>query len=84
MAFLNQYSLLVALVIGAGLVAWGLWHWRRPRPIVRVALLLAYIIAAALIVLAARYPAPTADTVAEVDAALANGRPTVIMFYSNY
>ncbi len=84
MTILNQYSLLIALIAGGGLFGVLLWKWRRPPWPLRVALLVGYVVLALVLVSMARYPGPTVDTVAEVEATLENGRPTFVMLYSNY
>ena len=86
MAIINEYSLLFALAGGGLLLAVIVWKWRRPvlsLPL-RITLLAGYAALAVVVVLAVRYPATTVSSVAEIDAALADGHPTFIMLYSNY
>ena len=86
MSVFNQYSLLFTLVGGGLLAAVIIWKWDRPvlaLP-VRIGLMIAYVVVAVLIVLSVRYPDTTVASVADIDSALADGRPTFVMLYSNY
>jgi hypothetical protein len=85
-AVFNQYSLLLTLVGGGLLAAVIIWKWSRPALAlpVRIALMVAYGVVAVLIVLSVRYPVTTVASVADIDSALADGRPTFVMLYSNY
>ena len=83
----NQFSFVfVAGIIG---LMWGtaLWRWNRFRPAVRLLMFGAYIALAGGILLASRYPKDASlelKTAADVEAALHNGQPTFVMFYSDY
>lgn len=80
----NQYSFVIAaLVVGLGLTL-GLWRWRRPGRVLKIALLVGYALIAGGINLAFHYPASTVETVDDVEAMLVNSRPTFVMLYSDY
>lgn len=86
MAFFNQYSLLLALVVGAVLVAASLWRWQRGHVLLRAGVMAWYVLGAVVLVLALRYPALDAgiQTVADVENIIQDGEPTFVMLYSNY
>lgn len=81
MTFLNHYSFAISAVVV--LFVLGSWALRR-----RTALSLAVLaVVAALLVgvnVLLRPGAPTVAAAAEFDRALADGRPTLVEFYSNY
>lgn len=81
MTFVNQHSYLIAAVIVLALVGW--WAYRR-RTLAAVAI---FALSAVILVganLALRTGDPTVAAAAEFDRALADGRPTLVEFYSNY
>ncbi len=84
MGILNQYSLLVSLIIGGIMLAYGLWRWQRLSRLIRFVLFSGYVFVAIGIVVAVRYPDTSVSSIAELDSTLANGRPTFVMLYSNY
>jgi hypothetical protein len=85
MATFNQYSYVFTAAIGGLLLAAGLWFWKGPSPALRAALMAAYLLGAVGVHFALRYrSAGEAANAAAVEEALANGRPTLVMLYSNY
>lgn len=87
MAFFNQYSYLLMVVVIGAAVVWALWRWRRAPLIVRGLLAAAYVVAAVAFSLAMRYPSGaevSASTAAEVEQAISDNQPTLVMLYSNY
>jgi hypothetical protein len=85
-SFFNQYSFLL-MIAGAGLALLvGLWRWREGHPYLRAGLLAWYVLGALLLALATRYPPGTdaPQTPEQVEAMLREGRPTLVMLYSNY
>jgi hypothetical protein len=85
MAIFNQYSYVFTAVLGGLLVAAGLWFWKGPAPSLRVALMVAYLLGAIGVHFALRYrSAEESANAAAVEDTLANGRPTLLMLYSNY
>lgn len=85
MAFLNQFSfLLLAIGVGFALLV-VVWYWRRANPLLRAGFLAWYLLGVLILALVWRYPAaPNLKTASDVDAVLNNGRPTLVMLYSNY
>lgn len=81
MTFLNHYSFAISAVVV--LVVFGSWALQR-----RTALSLAVLAAVAALLVGVnvllRPGAPTVAAAAEFDRALADGRPTLVEFYSNY
>ncbi|MCS6836463.1 MAG: hypothetical protein NZ750_10650 [Anaerolineae bacterium] len=86
MSFFNQYSFLMMIVLAGLGLAVGLWRWRAGHPYVRAGLMAWYVLGALLLILATRYPPGTdvPQTPAQVESMLREGRPTLVMLYSNY
>ena len=85
MAIINQYSYVFTAVVGGLLVAAGLWFWKGPAPGLRVALMVAYLLGAIGVHFVLRYRSSEgAANAAAVEDTLGNGRPTLVMLYSNY
>lgn len=88
MGVLNQYSYVVFASFGGVALALALWRWQR-LPLSRAARVLVfalYVAGATVAGAALRYAESEshAESVAEVEATLRNGRPTFVMLYSNY
>jgi len=86
MSILNQFSFVVTtMAVGVILVA-ILWRIQRFPIIARVVVMILYVLAMLGVNLLMRYPDSPAQatTVADVDAILADGKPTFLMLYSNY
>lgn len=84
MGFFNQYSFLIFSGIGGIALALMLWRWTRPPVALRATVLLFYAIGIIAFTLVMRYPAVEVSSVEQVETTLSNGRPTFMMFYSNY
>jgi hypothetical protein len=85
MAIFNQYSYVFTAVVGGLMLAAGLWLWKGPAPGLRAALMAAYLLGAIGVHFALRYRSSEGAANADaVEKALANGRPTLVMLYSNY
>lgn len=86
MSFFNQYSFLMLIVLAGISLSVGLWRWRAAHPYLRTGLMAWYVLGALLLALATRYPPGTdaPQTPQQVEAMLNEGRPTLVMLYSNY
>ncbi len=84
MAVFNQYSF-VFLSIFAGLIlAVGLWRWRKPPVALRAGLMVLYIVGMVGLHFVSRYADTFDGSLASADAILTDGKPTLLMLYSNY
>lgn len=81
-AFFAQFSFLIASVVLGVLLAWGLWRWRRSVWL-RAGIMAWYVLGVLVFTLIVRYPASPYTTPDAVEAALQQGKPTFVMFYSN-
>ena len=80
-AFVNHYSYAIAAVLVLAAVGWSAFGRRTPRALAAFALFAALLVGAGL---AFRPGDPSVAAAAEFDRALAEGRPTLVEFYSNY
>jgi len=78
--FLNQYSFVVIAVVVLGAEAYLL----RRRFVLRAVAISVTIIAAAAFAFLMRMSAPDIVAAADLDRALARGRPVALEFFSNY
>lgn len=82
-AFVNQFSFILASLGIGGLLAFGLWRWRRSVWL-RAGIMAWYVFGVLLLMLVLRYPPSPYTTPQSVEAALVQGDPTFVMLYSNY
>jgi hypothetical protein len=81
----NQFSFMIAAVGLGLLLLFALWRWRKAQALLRVGVFVWYIFGVLLMSVLLRYPANgDVQSVAQVEQALANGRPTLVVLYSNY
>ncbi len=80
----NQYSFVIASLLGAALLAVIVWRWQAVPLVWRAALFAAYLLAILGVRLALNYRESFDGSLAAAEAALDNGRPTFLMLYSNY
>ena len=80
-AFVNHYSYAIAAVLALAAVgSWAVGR-RTPRALAAFALFAGLVVGAALVF---RPGDPSVAAAAEFDRAVADGRPTLVEFYSNY
>lgn len=84
MSFFNQYSFVVSAIVVIALLGFGLLRWQSGALWLRGGILGLVIVAAIIAHFSLRYPGATVKTVQDGDTLLNNGRPTFLMFYSNY
>jgi thiol-disulfide isomerase/thioredoxin len=84
MALFAQFSFLIATLVGGALLLLGLWRWQRGNPYARAGIFAWYVLGVLVIGLVFRYPAANAATPADVERILDNGKPTLVMLYSNF
>jgi len=82
-AFVAQFSFLIATFALGCFLAMGLWRWRRSM-LLRAGVMAWYVFGVLIVALLVRYPASPYTTPQSVEHALTQGKPTFIMFYSNY
>jgi len=84
MTLFNQFSYVLGSSAVGVVLLMVLWWWRKLALRWRAGLFAVYVLAATLLSLVFRYPSSTVQSVEEVEAVLANRRPTFVMLYSNY
>ena len=84
MALFAQFSFLITTITGGLLLLLGLWRWQRGNPYLRAGILAWYVLGVLVIGLVFRYPATPVGTPADVERILDNGKPTLVMLYSNF
>lgn len=87
MALFNQFSFLFFSLMGAAIIGFGMWRFKRPsRLIARIIVLGIYGVIAVVFVLNLNFPSSNTDfaSYSEVEDVLHNGRPTFVMLYSQF
>jgi hypothetical protein len=80
----NQYSYLIAFLMGGGILAIILGRAKSLSIRLRVGLLAAYALTGAAVWAALLFPGTDLESAGDVDAILNDGRPTFVMLYSDY